>query len=342
MELEERKLKILQAIIRDFIETAEPVGSRTLAKKYNLGVSSATIRNEMSDLEDLGYLSQPYTSAGRVPSDKAYRLYVDNIIKDLKVDKKLNKELEKKYINSISEIEQAISQTAKFISKTTKLTSVALSPQLREGILKGVKLVPIDPKSILLIIVSETGEVKNTIIRSIKPYNIGELELLSNILESKLKNLRIGEISPELIKVVYEEALRYTRIVESIFPALISTIEDMINVELYLEGIANILDLPEYHDIEKAKKFMKLLGRKDNLISLLLNSQDALNIKIGKENEFEEMKECSLITATYKYKGLIIGKIGVIGPTRMDYNHITSVVSCITNSLSKILKDNNK
>ncbi|MCT4593340.1 MAG: heat-inducible transcriptional repressor HrcA [Anaeromicrobium sp.] len=340
MELEERKLKILQAIIRDFIETAEPVGSRTLAKKYNLGVSSATIRNEMSDLEDLGYLSQPYTSAGRIPSDKAYRLYVDNMINDLKVDKKLNRELEKKYISSISQMEQAISQTAKFISKTTKLTSVALSPQLREGILKGVKLVPIDSRSILLIIVSETGEVKNTVIRSKEPYNVGELELLSNVLESKLKNLRIGEINPSLIKMVYEEALRYTRIVESILPALISTIEDMINVELYLEGIANIFDLPEYNDIEKAKKFMKLLGRKDNLISLLLNSQEALNIKIGKENEFEEMKECSLITATYKYKGLIIGKIGVIGPTRMDYNHITSVVSCITNSLSKILKDN--
>lgn len=342
MELEERKLKILQAIIKDFIETAEPVGSRTLAKRYDLGVSSATIRNEMSDLEELGFLRQPHTSAGRVPSNKAYRLYVDNLIKNQNISKRRDKNLEKEYIKSLDEAEQIISQTAKFISKTTKLTSIVLSPQLKEGLLKSIKLIPIDEYNILLILMSETGEIKNTIIKSKTSINRGELQVLANIIESKLKNLRIGEITPNLIKLIYDEALKYTKVIESIFPALINTIEEMINVDLYLEGIANIFDLPEYHDIEKAKKFLSLVGKKDSLIKLLLSSKSGLNVKIGDENESEDLKDCSLITATYKYKGLIIGKIGVIGPTRIDYNHITSVVSCITNSLNKILKENNK
>ncbi|WP_053957578.1 heat-inducible transcriptional repressor HrcA [Inediibacterium massiliense] len=339
MGLGERKLKILQAIIKDFILTAEPVGSRTLMKKYNLGISAATIRNEMSDLEDMGFLSQPHTSAGRIPSDKGYRLYVDSLMMMNRLAKNQQDVIKQSFLQSFGEINEIITVTSKILSHMTKLTSVVLSPQFEQSKLKSVQLVPIDEKSLLLVVVSESGIVKNAIIRNQDVFSKEHLELITKILNIKLKGLTIGKINKDVIRNLKFDMKQYTSLVDLILPVLLSTLEDMISVELYLDGMMNIFQLPEYHNIEKARDFLQMLNHKEHIMDLLLNSKDELDITIGTENRHEEMKSCSLVTATYKVDNIIVGKIGVIGPTRMNYDHIVSVVDYVTKNLTKLLND---
>ena len=339
MELGDRKLKVLQAIIRDFITTAEPVGSRTIAKKYDLGISSATIRNEMADLEELGYLEQPHTSAGRIPSDKGYRLYVDNLMNINKLALLQRQAIRTALLQKVGEIEQAVSHTSKILSQMTRLTSVVLSPQFKQSRLKHVQLVPIDGNSVLLVIVSESGMVKNAVLRTLDNIGPATLEQISKLLNIHLQGLRIGDISTTIIGNIKKEMRLYSSVIESVLPTLISALEDMEDVRLYLDGITNMFNLPEYNNIHKAREFMSLLDQKDYLTDILLNSRDDVNITIGKENKYAEMKECSLITATYKINGKTVGKIGVIGPTRMDYDNIISIVDYMTQNLTDLLND---
>lgn len=340
MELGDRKLKVLQAIIRDFISTAEPVGSRTIAKKYDLGISSATIRNEMADLEEMGYLEQPHTSAGRIPSDKGYRLYVDHLMIINKLAHMQKDVIRKAFLQKIGEIEQLISQTSKILSQMTKLTSVVLSPQLKNSKLKHVQLVPIDLNSILLVLVTESGTVKNAVLRLNESFTNDELTQISKLLNHRLRGLTIGEIDGTVIGNIKNEMHIFHSMIDCVMPVLISTLENMEDVKLYLDGLTNILQLPEYHNIDKAREFMAMLEHKEVLTDMLLNSKDDVSIVIGRENKYQEMKECSLITATYRLNGRVVGKIGVIGPTRMDYENIISIVDFVTQNLTKILKDN--
>ncbi|MFZ5965583.1 MAG: heat-inducible transcriptional repressor HrcA [Bacillota bacterium] len=338
MELGDRKLKILQAIIRDFISTAEPVGSRTIAKKYNLGISSATIRNEMADLEELGYLEQPHTSAGRVPSDKGYRLYVDNLM-TLKVLEQMQiKQIKESVLNKIGEIERSISQTSKILSQMTKLTSMVLSPQFKQSKFKHVQLVPIDDHNTLVVIVSESGIVKNAVLNHYEKYTFDELNKISKLLNITLKGLTIGDMNRNVVNDMKNEMVMFSTMIDSIIPILFSSLEEMEDAHLYMDGITNIFSLPEYSDINKARDFMSLLEQKDFLTNLLLNSQDGVGITIGKENKYQGMQECSLITATYRLNGRVVGKIGVIGPTRMDYDRIVSIVDVMTKNLTDLFE----
>ncbi len=339
MGLGERKLQILQAIIRDFILTAEPVGSRTLAKKYDLGISSATIRNEMADLEDLGYLEQPYTSAGRIPSDKGYRLYVDHLMSINTLAKKEKETIAKSFVDSIGEVEQIIAHTSKILSQMTKLTAMALSPQFKDSNVKHVQLVPIDSESILLVIVSESGIIKNAILKVTGQYTSDHLQVISKMLNLKLKGLTIRDISHHVVSNIKREMRAFNSLIELIIPVLLSTLEEMVNVHLYLDGLTNIFNLPEYSNIDKAREFLTMLDDKESMTNLLVNSKDGVDIVIGEENKQDEMKECSLVTATYRFNGRIVGKIGVIGPTRMDYDNIVSIVHYITQNLTGLLND---
>lgn len=342
MELEYRKLKILQAIIKDFILTAEPVGSRTLAKKYDLGISSATIRNEMADLEELGYLYQPHTSAGRVPSDIAYRLYVDHIMAEnlaqkKDIEKKQKEIIQKSFLQQVGELEEAIAYTSTLLSKMTKLISITISPQFKESKLKHVQLIPIDSSNILLVIVSESGISKNAILRTNEEWSSQSLEVVSEILNAKLRGLTIADITREKINHIKAEMSMFNSLIEIVGPVLLSTLEDMVSVNLYLDGLTNIFSLPEYHDIEKARDFIEMLDQKEYITSLLINSKEGIDVTIGSENQHEDMQECSVVTASYQLNGYIVGKIGIIGPTRMDYGNIVSIADYVTQSLTKLL-----
>lgn len=338
--LDERKLRVLHAIINSYISSAEPIGSRTISKKYDLGVSSATIRNEMSDLEDLGYLNKPYTSAGRVPSDKAYRLYVDMLLKDSKtlIDMRKKQEIKKTLLKEAVEIDSLIENSTKILSKLTNYTALAIAPQFERSTLKHIQLIPIDEYEILVVIVSDSGIVKNTIFRIDNQIPDDQLNIISNFLNGKLKGLTIEEIGNEIDTVVFKEMYEYKNIIESIIPVINQSLEEVENVEVFADGVTNIFNFPEYSDVTKARSFLSFIEDKNLVVDIMLkNTLDDFEITIGGENSIDEIKDCSLITATYKLDGNTIGKIGVIGPTRMDYFKVINAVNLLAMNLNEIM-----
>lgn len=340
--LDDRKLKVLHAIINSYILSAEPIGSRTISKEYDLGVSSATIRNEMSDLEELGYLSKPHTSSGRVPSDKAYRLYVNQLLKTekTKIDMAKKQNIKKALAKESKEIDQLIQNSAKILSAITSYTALALSPQLKESKLKHIQLISIDEREILLIIVSDSGMVKNTIFKMDKKIPEDHLNIISNFLNSELKGLTIEEIGKVMDNGVFREMYEFKEIIDSIIPIITKSLEDTDDVEVYADGVTKIFDFPEYKDLDKARSFIAFMEDKELLVEVLLKDSlsNGIEITIGDENIYDPLKECSLITTTYKLGNMTIGKIGVVGPTRMDYFKVISAMKIFSANLSELIE----
>lgn len=341
--LNERKLKILQAIIQDYIETAEPVGSRTLSKKYNLGVSPATIRNEMADLEELGFIMQPHTSAGRIPSDKGYRLYVDQFMSLKKMVAIERDYLELDLLQKVGEIEQVLQHSSKILSQLTNYTAVALAPQVKESKLKYVQLVPMDYQHMLAVIITDSGIVKKPIIRLSDEISESSIQIISNFLNDKLHGLSIKSIEAELIKTLSEELINFSSIIDEIIPEIFQSLDEVNNIDIFLNGAMNIFNLPEYNDIFRAKSFLELLEEKELLSSVITSfEEEGLNISIGSENIYKEVKDCSLVTATYKVEDTTLGWLSVIGPTRMDYSTVVSVMAQVSEFITELLKNRYK
>lgn len=339
--LDDRKLRVLYAIINSYLATAEPIGSRTISKEYDLGVSPATIRNEMSDLEDLGYLTKPHTSAGRIPSDKAYRLYVNQLLKskENKINMTKKHHIKNALIRESKEIDQLIQNSAKMLSAITSYTALALSPQFKESRLKHIQLLPIDYKEILLVIVSDSGIVKNTIFKVDKNIPKNHLTIISNYLNDKLKGLTIDEIGAAMDRNIFKEIYEFKEIIENIIPIVTKALEDKSDIEVYADGVTRIFDFPEYKDLDKAKSFIAFMEDKDLLVEVLNESQpNGIEITIGDENIYDPLKECSLITTTYKLGNITIGRIGVIGPTRMDYFKVINTMKLFSQNLNEILE----
>lgn len=339
--LDDRKIKVLHAIINSYILKAEPIGSRTISKQYDLGVSSATIRNEMSDLEELGYLNKPHTSAGRIPSDKAYRLYVDQLLKAEKsnMDMKEKGEIKKALVKESQEIDQLIQNSAKIISAITSYTALAISPQLKENRLKHIQLIPIDQTEILVVLVNESGIVKNTIFRVEQNIPEDQLVTISNLLNHKLKGFTMEEINQAINEGVFQELHELKRILDEIIPIMNRSLEEIEDVEIYAGGVTKIFNFPEYADLDKAKSFISFIEDKELLIDLLLNDslERGMEITIGDENIYEAIKDCSLITTTYRLGDMTIGKIGVIGPTRMEYFKVINALRLFSINITEIL-----
>jgi heat-inducible transcriptional repressor len=339
MELTERKLKILQAIISDFITCAEPVGSRTLSKKYDMGISPATIRNEMSDLEELGYLTHPHASAGRIPSDMAYRLYVDYLMEKTELSREEKTSISEKMVSNISELDKTIEKAVGILSEITNLTSVALTPKQEANILKYINILPADEETIVIMIVAESGKIKNMALKMKTPYTEESLNLLSKTMTYHYKGKTISDVlTMDIIKEFETDIEAMSKLAASIMPRFMDTLESMLDVNLYLDGLTNIFSLPEYNNLDRAKMFLKMINSKTNLKEVLVNREDGVIITIGNENKENEMQDCSLITATYHINGRLVGKLGVIGPTRMNYNKVTSVVEYLTENLNQVFK----
>ncbi|HZJ58252.1 MAG TPA: heat-inducible transcriptional repressor HrcA [Clostridia bacterium] len=338
MELGERKLHILQAIIDDYIISGEPVGSRTIAKKSGIAISSATIRNEMADLEEMGYLEQPHTSAGRIPSDKGYRLYVDRLIKAEGLSINEAKYIKDIYDRKTRHIEQVIFQTSKILSDITNYTAVVLGPKLSRVLIKHIQLVPIDAYYALLMVVTNTGIVKDAIISIPQGVGMDYLARISNILNDLFKDQSLGEISLEPLIEMREGMIQNRDFFNSLVDALTESIDIGDISEVYLGGMTNIFNYPEYHDIFKAKEFLNLMEQKELLYRLLARSQDnGVSVTIGEENQCEELREYSIITATYNINGKTLGTMGIIGPTRMEYSKTISVMDFMGKTLSNYL-----
>ncbi len=339
MNLGERKRRILQAIIDDYITTADPVGSRSIAKKHDLGISSATIRNEMADLEEMGYLEQPHTSAGRIPSYRGYRLYVDQLMDRYKLTISEINVIHDSMQLKIRELDQLIQQYSKLISEITQYTTVVLTPQMKKSSIKHLQLIPIDAYNVLLVVVNNTGIVKNKAIRFSEEIDTDFLNDLSNLLNRKLAGLTIEEINLPKIQEIQREMQLNEAILIPILNYISDAVNDIDTADVFLGGTTNIFNFPEYNNIEKAKNFLSFLEHKNDLHKLLNNIETDSKIKIiiGEENEFLEMKDCSVVMSRYSIGKKIVGTIGIIGPTRMEYAKVVSSLDYMTRHFNQEL-----
>ena len=337
MGIDERKLRILQAIINDYINTAEPVGSRTIAKKYNLGISSATIRNEMADLEEMGFIEQLHSSSGRKPSDKGYRLYVDKLMQLPKLSPEEELRIKTQLLNSaLFEVDKLVRQANALVSDLTKLLCVVETPSVRGSKLKSIQLITIDNVSVLSVIITDSGFIKNSFIRVTKSLSAEALNKVNNLLNSRLKNLSIQMINLEVINNLKEDLAGHEDIFDAIIPQLYESLNDSSNTEVYFEGATNILDYPEFKNVEKAREILAFVDNGNKIKNMLeTNRNISISISIGNENFMEEAKECSIISAVYCLGDSPLGSIGVIGPTRIPYSKVISILTKVTKELNK-------
>lgn len=340
MDLNERKRKILQAIIDEYIGTAEPVGSRSISKKENLGLSSATIRNEMADLEEMGYLIQPHTSAGRVPSDEGYRFYVDSLMRRYKLGMDAVAELQNVLEMRVSQLEKLIKYAGAIASKLTEYTTVVTSPKNRDYEINKIDLVPIAPQTVMLIVVTKT--VQNKVMNV--NIDASTAASLAAILNEHLVGLRASDISFEKIQDIQADIENrislHPKVLIEIMHFVYETITDDGETEIYVNNAKSILKYPEYSNVEKAGKMFAFLDDKENLKKLIASGDgDGIEAKIGKENDFEILQDCSLVTINYSLGNKKAGKIGVIGPKRMNYSRVFASLDLISNEIDKILNE---
>lgn len=341
MSLSQRKKQILQAVITEYIKTAEPVGSRTIARRYDLDLSPATIRNEMSDLEEMGYLEQPYTSSGRIPSQKGYRFYVDSLMefKDLSANEIAW--IHKIYNIKLREIDKIVQHTAKVLSAITHYTTLILGPQIQKSAFQQLQIFPLDSNKALVILTTDTGFVENKIIELPRMLSTEELFKIVEYMNRKLRGLSIDRITNSLIREMKVEMVHQMDFIEQAINLLDESFSFEKEKKVYLGGTANILNQPDFKDVSKIKKIFDVL-EEETLLSKLLEEasvEDRMQVIIGEEIKIEDMQECSLITATYRVGEKTIGSIGVLGPTRMDYSKVITIVEHITEELNGILND---
>lgn len=341
--LTDRKKRILEFVVKEYIETAEPVGSRTISKNKDLGISAATIRNEMSDLEELGLLLQPHTSAGRIPSADAYELYVSNL---LQVHQDLTSEvLEdlKTIFTNVDKVNTLIEQSLDALTRMTNYTAVALSPKnFSKQIIKQLSIVRISPLEVVVVIVLENGEVKNAIAH-INPNVTDEaIKVINNIMNENLVGTNVAGINIDVLSFIRQKLAMYTQAFDDITKELSEALKQDEAIEMALTGATNMFNHPEFHDIEKAKLFMDFVGSKEEVKRLLDTKgiqKDEINILIGNDEMGEVAKDVAIISADIHYEGAIIGKIGIIAPKRMDYNKAYSVLNFIQTQINSIIND---
>ena len=337
--MDERKFLILQAIIDDYITTAVPVGSRTISRKSGVGYSPATIRNEMSDLEELGYLDQPHTSAGRVPSYKAYRLYVDQLINVAKLPAEERERMNTYLSNRTDQVEALIRRAAAVISDATRYTSVIVSPQLSTLRIRNLQMVPVSDTLALLVIVTNAGIVKDTVIRVPDGISPDVLYELSRMLTEQLADKPI-----EAVRQLFAELIKDMGEHRRLLAEAMQVIEDKMSrtdySDVIIGGGANMLSYPEYQDVGKAQNFLSVLESREKLKQALATGNGMeVTIKIGPENDVPELSDCSILTATYQAGGQSKGTLGIIGPTRMNYSRAISVLRYMGMALSELLSD---
>lgn len=341
-ELDERKRKILNAIIRNYLDTGEPVGSRTISKYSGLNLSSATIRNEMSDLEELGYILQPHTSAGRIPSDKGYRFYVDNLI--LEKDREVT-EMKEFMIEHTERVEQVLQQMAKALAANTNYTAMITAPSYQRNKVKFLQLSQVDEEQLLAVIVTEGNMVKNKMISTREALDNETLLKLNILLNSSLNGLSADQINLAAIARLKEQAGIHSNIVGDVLDALAGAFQEDEELEVYTSGTTNILKYPELSDSKKASELLNAFEEKKQLVTLVnetLSSgeQTGIQVYIGDESPIQNMKDCSVVTATYQLGEGMQGTIGIIGPKRMDYENVMDNLKTLKSQLDSVFQKN--
>ncbi|MEF9940774.1 MAG: heat-inducible transcriptional repressor HrcA [Lachnospiraceae bacterium] len=329
--LDDRKMKILQAIIKNYLETGEPVGSRTISKYTDLNLSSATIRNEMSDLEELGYIMQPHTSAGRIPSDKGYRLYVDMLMaeKEQEVTEMRDMMLEK-----ADKMEQVLKQAAKLLATNTNYATMISSPTNSKNKLKFIQLSQVDDTQLVAVIVLGGNVIKNKIVPVNEPIDNETLLKLNMLLNTNLNGMPIEEINLGMIARLKEQAGIHSEVISDVLDAVANVIQIDDDMQIYTSGAMNIFKYPELSDHQNAQEILTAFEEKQQLAELVtqtLSSKEdtGIQVYIGNETPVKTMKDCSIVTATYELEEGMQGTIGIIGPKRMDYEHVMKTLKTL-------------
>jgi len=331
--LDDRKKKVLQAIVEEYINTAEPVSSNALISKYGLECSSATIRNEMADLEKKGLLDKMHTSSGRIPSAKGYRYYVDELLKDDNISLEEVKYISDKLETKVNEIEDLTKITANTISEITHYTTVTIGPKNDEQVIREIKFVLLGSRMILAVIMTDSGMVKETIIKFDEDITEKQVETINYMFNNKLRGKPIETINQPLEAYLYNEMKGMIGVIKPIITQIKKVLFE--EAEIHLQGARKELDLPEFNSLQVAKNFMNILDEKE-LIADMLNSGFAedINVYIGGEDEKEELKDFSVVTFKHKIGNKDMGTIGIIGPKRMDYSKVISVMKYISKKLN--------
>ena len=336
-ELDERKQKILHAIIQNYLETGEPVGSRTISKYADLGLSSATIRNEMSDLEEMGYIIQPHTSAGRIPSDMGYRFYVDQLMKEKEQEVTEMKEL---MIQRQDKMELVLKQMAKVLAANTNYATMITSPQYHRTKLKFIQLSVISEDQLLAVVVAEGNVVKNKVIPISHGLDNETILKLNILLNTSLNGLTMEEINLSTIAKLKEQAGIHSEVINSVLDAVAEAIQMDDDLEVYTSGTTNIFKYPELADSTKASALISAFEDKQQLASLMEDMKDGedtgIQVYIGNETPGQTMKDCSVVTATYELGKGVKGTIGIIGPKRMDYENVMDNLKNLKSQLEGI------
>lgn len=340
--LNDRKKKILQLIIEDYISTAEPVGSRTIARKYDLGISPATIRNEMSDLELLGYLEQPHTSAGRIPSAQAYRLYVDSLVEPGSLTDNERALINGWFNERRRSLDEIFQSTAKILSRMTQNVSLVLANRDADARFCYMKFLPLDERHAILCIITDNGSVDNCVIEIPLGMRMEELDYLAGKVSRLLEGRELSSIGEDLLQAVHsniaEDKILFTSLVRSIRRLRNKHMEQ----KVFLGGTKQLLNQPEFRDVERVRSLLGILEEERVVRDLLKSGEDSgLKITIGSENKFSGIQDCSMVQATYRLNGQIVGTMAVLGPTRMEYGKVISVMDYLHKYLQTMFEHEN-
>ena len=345
MEMDERKTKILEAIIRNYLQTGEPVGSRTISKLEGLKVSPATIRNEMADLEDMGYILQPHTSSGRIPSDKGYRFYVDRMMSE---KEKEVSEMEEMVVQKADQLSELLRQVSKLLAENTQYAAMVSSPQIHHNKLKFIQLSRVDSNHVLAVIVVEGNIIKNKMINVAEEIDDDTILKLNLLLNTHLNGLSLEEINLGLITLIKERAGIHSEMIGSVIDAVAEAIKADEDLEIYTSGANNIFKYPELSDNQKASEIISTLEEKEQFGELMTRSLSELDsgngdshgiqVYIGNETPIQSMKNCSVVTATYELEDGMKGMMSIIGPKRMDYDKVAKTLKTLQDQLDALYK----
>jgi len=337
--LDKRKRSILQAIVDDYISTAEPIGSRTIARKHDLGVSPATIRNEMADLELLGYIEQLHTSSGRIPSAKGYRFYVDSLLAPTQISEQDAQIIKKWYQGKTRHVAEVFQETAKILSNMTSNISLVLAPQVSQCAFKYLQFLPFDECRTILVVVTDTGFIENKVIDIPKGTSATHLQHIAKVINERLAGLSFEKITKDVLQDIQNQVVIDAALFETAMEILRQALVIEKNERLYLGGTTQLLNQPEFKNIDKVKSFLGMLEEEQLLCDILQKQDnDGVIVTIGGENQYSGIKDCSMVQATYRMDGQVVGTVAVLGPTRMDYRKVMSVLEFMHGHLGEVLK----
>ena len=338
MTMDARKCRILQAIIDDYILTAIPVGSRTISKKYEMGLSSATIRNEMSELEEMGYLEKPHTSAGRIPSPRGYRLYVDELMEQPQDTGEEDPSLQSMMQTKVRELDRLIQEAGRLISSLTNYASVAVTPAMTQISIRQFEIIAVDKMNFVIVVVTDSGTVKNKMVRTIANVSKDEAELLTYVLNQTLTGLPLSHITAERFDIV-RRAAGLTALLAPVAEYIAELIEELSDQKVFLEGTNKLLRFPEYRDMHKAQVLLDYMEDDRRHLLPATRKIDGIQFFIGPENGENPLSDTSAIYAKYDIGKIGQGVIGIVGPTRMDYAKLSAQLSRFAKGLNKLIAE---